>query len=59
LIIGTDEQKRKIQNIPQFEIKIDVCGNTIQESESEKLLGLVVSEKFVMETIPLWGNMET
>ena len=34
--------KKKLSS-PQFEITVDVCGNTTKESQSEKLLGLVVS----------------
>ena len=44
LIIGTLEQKRKLKN-QGIEIEIDVCGERVRETESEKLLGLVINEE--------------
>ena len=41
LIIGTAEQQRKAKEIGKIEI--DVCGNKVTETESEKLLGIIVN----------------
>ena len=44
LIIGTSQLKKsKLSNLPDLEI--EVCGNRVKESKSEKLLGLVVNNK--------------
>ena len=42
LIIGTAEQKRKLKN-DNIKIQIDVCGEAVEETESEKLLGLIIN----------------
>ena len=42
LVIGTAQLKRsKLEGLPK--LQIDVCGNVVVETESEKLLGLVVN----------------
>ena len=42
LIIGTTEQKKKLKN-DNIKIQIDVCGEVVEETESEKLLGLIIN----------------
>ena len=42
LILGTSQLKRrKLEGLPKLEI--EVCGNKVEETESERLLGLVVN----------------
>ena len=43
LIIGTRQQRKKLQNI---DMSINVCDNLIKPTKSEKLLGLVVNDEF-------------
>ena len=57
LIVGTKELRRsKLQN-PNKVIEIDVDGHRVRESESERLLGLIVNNTMTWEN-HLYGNEE-
>ena len=43
LVIGTQEQRNKLLKEPGIEIKVNVGNKIVKESQSEKLLGLIVS----------------
>ena len=56
-IIGTKaNRKSKLEN-DNIKIKIRVCGDTIEESQSEKLLGLIVNNTLNLKD-HLYGNKE-
>ena len=45
LIIGTTRLRSSKLNEPEEKIKVNVCGNEVESTESEKLLGLIVNNQ--------------
>ena len=45
LVIGTRQLRSLRLNEPEEKIKVTVCGNEVESSESEKLLGLVINNQ--------------
>ena len=58
LVIGTSQWRRiKLANIPKLEV--EVCGNRVQETESEKLLGLIVNNSLTWKDYLYGENWRT
>ena len=58
LVIGTRELRRSRLTTNNREITVNVCGEVIEESRDEKLLGVIVSNNFTWKT-HLYGNNKT
>ena len=57
LIVGTKELRRTKLNNNNITIKINIDGHQVEESESERLLGVIINSTMTWEQ-HLYGNDE-